>query len=114
MYALTGANGQLGRLALQHLLMLVPADQIIATTRNPHQFDDFETRGVVVRHADFADPATLRTAFAGVKSLLIISTNNIGHRVEQHRAAVEAAALAGVRHIVYTSCPEATLTPPVL
>jgi NAD(P)H dehydrogenase (quinone) len=108
MYALTGANGQLGRLVLQHLLMLLPADQIIATTRNPHVFDDFETRGVLVRHADFTDPATLRAAFAGVKSLLIISTNKSGHRVEQHRAAVEAAVLAGVRHIVYTSCPEAS------
>ena len=108
MYALTGANGQLGRLVLQHLLMLVPADQIIATTRNPHQFDNFETRGIIVRHADFADPAPLRAAFAGAKSLLIISTNAIGHRVEQHQAAVEAAALAGVRQIVYTSCPEAS------
>ncbi len=45
MYALTGANGQLGRLVLQHLLMLVPADQIIATTRNPNLLDNFETRG---------------------------------------------------------------------
>jgi len=102
MYALTGANGQLGRLVLQHLLALVPANQILATTRNPHQLNDFETCGVVVRHADFADPATLSTAFAGAKSLLIISTNDIGHRVEQHRAAVEAAALEGVRHVVYT------------
>jgi NAD(P)H dehydrogenase (quinone) len=108
MYALTGANGQLGRLVLQHLLVLVPANQILATTRNPHQLNDFETRGVVVRHADFADPATLRAAFAGARSLLIISTNNIGHRVEQHRVAVEAATLAGVRQIVYTSCPEAS------
>ncbi len=63
----------------------------------------------MVRHADFADPATLRAAFAGAKSLLIISTNNSGHRVEQHQAAIEAAALAGVRHIVYTSCPQASV-----
>ncbi len=108
MYALTGATGQLGRLVLQHLLVLVPANQILASTRNPNLLDGFETRGVVVRHADFADPATLSTAFAGAKSLLIISTNDIGHRVEQHQAAIEAAALAGVRHIVYTSCPEAS------
>jgi NAD(P)H dehydrogenase (quinone) len=108
MYALTGASGQLGHLVLQHLLVLVPANQILVTSRNPHQLNDFETRGVVIRHADFADPVTLSTAFAGAKRLLIISTNAIGHRVEQHRAAIEAAALAGVRQIVYTSCPEAS------
>lgn len=109
MYALTGANGQLGRLVLQHLLVLVPANQIIATTRNPHQLDDFKTAGVIVRHADFTDPATLLTAFTGAKSLLLISTNDRGHRVEQHRAAIEAAIRAGVRRIIYTSGPEASI-----
>ncbi len=40
MYALTGASGQLGRLVLKHLLTLVPANQVIATTRDPEKLAD--------------------------------------------------------------------------
>lgn len=107
MYALTGANGHLGRLTLQHLLELVPADQIVATTRNPQALSDLAARGVQVRRADFGDPATLAAAFEGVARLLIISTDAIGRRADQHRAAIDAAARAGAGHIVYTSAPAA-------
>jgi NAD(P)H dehydrogenase (quinone) len=107
MYALTGANGHLGRLVIKHLLTLVPADQIIATTRNPENLADFAAQGVIVRRADFSDPASLPTAFAGTTRLLIISTDILGQRVEQHKAAIAAAVAAGVSHIVYTSAPDA-------
>lgn len=107
MYALTGANGQLGRLVIKHLLTFVPADQIIATTRRPESLADFAAQGVVVRRADFSDPASLPTAFAGATRLLIISTDTIGQRVPQHKAAIDAAVAAGVSHIVYTSAPDA-------
>jgi NAD(P)H dehydrogenase (quinone) len=107
MYALTGANGHLGRLVLKHLLTHVSADQIIATTRNPEQLADLAAQGVVVRRADFTQLATLQAAFAGAKRLLIISTDTVSQRVEQHKAAIEAAASAGVSHIVYTSSPYA-------
>jgi NAD(P)H dehydrogenase (quinone) len=40
---------------------------------------------------------------AGADRMLLISTNNIGDRVAQHRAAIDAAAAAGVRHVTYTS-----------
>lgn len=107
MYALTGANGQLGRLVIQQLLTQVPADQIIATTRNPEGLADLAAKGVVVRSADFNDPATLVEAFAGATRLLIISTTVVGQRVEGHKAAIAAAKEAGVKHIVYTSGPNA-------
>jgi NAD(P)H dehydrogenase (quinone) len=107
MYALTGASGQLGRLVIQHLLTQVPADQIIATTRNPEGLADLAAKGVVVRRADFSDPATLPAAFAGATRLLIISTDVVGQRVAGHKAAITAAKEAGVKHIVYTSAPNA-------
>lgn len=107
MYALTGANGHLGRLVLKHLLMHVPADQIIAITRKPEQLADIAAQGVVVRRADFTHPETLPAAFAGASRLLIISTDIIGQRVEQHKAAIETATRAGVGHIIYTSGPHA-------
>jgi NAD(P)H dehydrogenase (quinone) len=107
MYALTGANGHLGRLVIKHLLTYVPAHQIIATTRKPEQMGDIAAQGIEVRQADFTKPETLSTAFAGANRLLIISTDTVGQRVEQHKAAIKAAADAGVSHIVYTSCPSA-------
>jgi NAD(P)H dehydrogenase (quinone) len=37
--------------------------------------------------------------------MLLISTLVVGRRTAQHRAAIEAAVAAGVRHVVYTSFP---------
>jgi NAD(P)H dehydrogenase (quinone) len=107
MYALTGANGQLGRLVMKHLLTHVPANQIIATTRDPEKHADIAAQGVIVRRADFSDPASLPAAFEGATRLLIISTDVIGQRVPQHKAAIDAAVAVGVKHISYTSAPSA-------
>lgn len=107
MYALTGANGHLGRLVLQNLLEKVPASTILATTRDPEKLADFAAKGVVVRPADLNDPASLPAAFAGATSLLIISTDIIGKRTPQHLAAIEGAVKAGVKRLVYTSAPGA-------
>ena len=107
MYALSGANGHLGHLVLKHLLTQVPANQIIATTRDPQQLADIASLGVVVRRADFSDPTTLAAAFAGASRLLIISTYAVGKSVEMHKAAIAGAVEAGVKHIIYTSTPNA-------
>ncbi len=107
MYALTGANGQLGRLVMKHLLTHVPANQIIAITRDPEKHADIAAQGVIVRRADFSDPASLPAAFEGATRLLIISTDVIGQRVPQHKAAIDAAVAVGVTHMSYTSAPSA-------
>jgi NAD(P)H dehydrogenase (quinone) len=101
----TGASGHFGRRAVE-LLLEANAGTIIATTRTPEKLADFASRGVVVRHADFDQPETLATAFAGADRLLLISTDTMdvpGHRIKQHQDAVQAADRAGVRHVVYTS-----------
>lgn len=106
----TGASGQLGRSVINHLLetFKVPATQIIATTRTPANLADLSARGVVVRAADFNDPASLANSFAGADRVLVISTNELevqGKRREQQLAAVTAASKAGVAHLLYTSMP---------
>ncbi|MCW3066049.1 MAG: family oxidoreductase [Solirubrobacterales bacterium] len=60
-------------------------------------------RGADVRYGDFDDPASLRDAFAGGGRMLLISTDALGRRVRQHRIAIDAAAAAGVGHVVFTS-----------
>lgn len=67
-----------------------------------------------MRQVDFSEPAGLATAFAGVDRLLLVSTDAIGRRLDQQRAAIAAAAGAGVRHVVYTSVPEPVPANPAL
>jgi NAD(P)H dehydrogenase (quinone) len=99
----TGASGQLGRLAAEHLLDRLSPAEVVLVSRRPHALADLADRGVEVRRGDFDEPASLAEAFAGGDRMLLISTMAIGHRVEQHQNALEAAARAGVRHVAYTS-----------
>jgi NAD(P)H dehydrogenase (quinone) len=58
---------------------------------------------VQVRWADYAQPETLDAAFEGVGRLLLVSGNEVGRRVPQHKNVVSAAKRAGVELIAYTS-----------
>ena len=62
----------------------------------------------------FADRAASEAALAGVEVLLMVSASESADRLDQHRTFVDAAAAAGVRHIVYTSfvgaAPDAIFT----
>jgi NAD(P)H dehydrogenase (quinone) len=104
---ITGASGHLGRRTAELLLDtpgVDPAD-VVLITRTVDKLDDLAARGAVVRHGDFADPATLPAAFAGATRVLIVSTDVVGARVDGHRAAIEAAEAAGAQLIAYTSIP---------
>lgn len=108
----TGASGHLGRAVVRHLLetLQVPPARIIATSRKPETLADLAAQGVTVRAADFDQPGTLSEAFRGADRVLLVSTDALlepGKRLVQHRAAVQAAVDAGVRHVVYTSLPSA-------
>ncbi|MEA2212450.1 MAG: hypothetical protein QOF83_2398 [Solirubrobacteraceae bacterium] len=99
----SGASGQLGRLVAEQLLgQMAPAD-VILVSRTPGALSELARLGADVRHGDLDDPASLPEAFAGGDRLLLISTMAVGHRVEQTRAALDAAARAGIQHVAYTS-----------
>jgi NAD(P)H dehydrogenase (quinone) len=99
----TGASGHLGRLVAEELLERLPASELVLVTRHPDAISDLGARGAAIRRGDFDEPASLASAFEGGDRLLLISTLAVGRRVPQHRAAIEAASAAGVRHLVYTS-----------
>ena len=111
MIAITGANGQLGQLVIRHLLTKTPASNIIALVRNPEKAQALKALGVNVRIADYNEPATLTTAFEGVKKLLLISGSEIGQRVPQHKAVILAAKEANVELFAYTSILKASDSP---
>nr|WP_026358239.1 SDR family oxidoreductase [Aureimonas ureilytica] len=98
--AITGATGALGRLVLQGLATRRPNETVVALARSPEKLTG---AGVEARHFDYNDAATLAPALAGVTTLLLISSSEVGQREAQHRAVIAAAKAAGVGHIVYTS-----------
>ncbi|UVM07415.1 SDR family oxidoreductase [Pseudomonas laurylsulfatiphila] len=103
MIAVTGATGQLGRLVIDALLKTVNPREIVALVRDPLKARDLNTKGVVVRKADYNQPETLRSALVGIQRLLLISSSEVGQRKAQHRAVIEAAKSSGVQLLAYTS-----------
>ena len=112
--AVTGATGQLGALVVHDLVRTVDPASVVAVVRDPAKAAGPAAQGVRVRSATYADPAALAAAFAGVDDLLFISSSEVGQRIDQHRAVVDAAVAAGVGRIVYTSAPRATTSHLVL
>ncbi len=104
----TGATGQLGRLVVEKLKQKVAADSIVALVRNPAKAADL---GVEARAFDYTQPEILVASLKGIDKLLLISGNEIGQRLPQHKAVVEAAKQAGVKQITYTSILHADSSP---
>ncbi|MEG6508259.1 SDR family oxidoreductase [Methyloligella sp. 2.7D] len=114
MIVVTGASGQLGRLVVAALRERIPANQIVAVARNTDKIADLAAEGVVVRHGDYDAPETLGSALEGAEKLLLISSNEVGRRAEQHKAVIEAAKTAGVSLVAYTSILHADISPLIL
>jgi NAD(P)H dehydrogenase (quinone) len=100
-YAVTGASGQLAGLVARSLLDAVDPSEVVLISRTPEALS--HNSGADLRLGDFAAPETLPAAFAGVDTLLLVSTDAVGVRLDQQRAAIAAAAASGVRRVVYTS-----------
>ncbi|MBJ6749460.1 SDR family oxidoreductase [Geomonas anaerohicana] len=111
MIVITGATGQLGRLVIASLLKKVPASRIVAAVRNPDKAKDLATLGVQVRQADYNSPDTWEGALAGAEKVLLISSSEVGQRIDQHRTVIDAAKKAGVKLLAYTSLLRADSTP---
>jgi len=108
--AVTGSTGRVGsRVARQLADAGVPQRLVVRTpSRAP------ELPGATVARAEYADRAAAEAALAGVDVLFMVSAGEERDRVSTHRAFVDAAAAAGVRHVVYTSfhgaAPDCTFT----
>jgi NAD(P)H dehydrogenase (quinone) len=102
--AVTGATGQLGRLAIAALETRARGATLVALARNP-----VAVSGVAARAFDYTavDPAAL----AGVNVLVLISSSSFDDRVGQHKAVIDAARGAGVGRIVYTSILKGDASP---
>lgn len=100
---LTGASGHYGKMATDRLISQGRGRDLILITRTPAKLADRAAAGCDVRYGDFDKPETLVAAVKGADKMLLISGTRVGARVIQHKAAIDAAAAAGVGHIAYTS-----------
>ncbi|MEV0401251.1 NmrA family NAD(P)-binding protein [Actinoallomurus sp. NPDC050550] len=95
MILVTGTSGALGGLVHDRLAALPDVD-VVAGTR---------TASGGARRIDFDDPGSLADGFAGVTVLVFVSAGYAEDDVvlARHGTVVEAAAEAGIRHVIYTS-----------
>lgn len=108
--AVTGATGRLGRLIADRLAGAGTPQTLVV--RDPSRAPALP--GAAVAEANFGDRDAVRRALDGVDRVLMVSAAEALDRLEQHFAFVDAAAEAGVGHLVYTSfygaAPDATFT----
>ncbi|WP_408898907.1 SDR family oxidoreductase [Nocardioides sp. R1-1] len=108
--AVTGATGGLGGRVARALASRGIEQRLLV--RDPSRAP--ELPHATVAAMSYADDALAAASLTGVDTLLMVSAAESADRLEQHRAFVDAAAAAGVRHVVYTSFygagPDCTFT----
>ncbi len=99
----TGASGALGRLVVDELLERAAPGEIVAVARDRAKTAGLAALGVGIKIADYGRPETLEGVFAAGDRVLLISGNEAGQRLTQHRDVIDAAREAGVGLLAYTS-----------
>ncbi|NLH70552.1 MAG: SDR family oxidoreductase [Brooklawnia sp.] len=107
--AITGATGNIGRGVAHNLVGTDTRLRLIVrdASRAPAGATD-------VAEATYGDRAAAEAALRGVDVLFMVSASESADRVDQHRTFIDAAAAAGVQHVIYTSflgaAPDAEFT----
>ena len=108
--AVTGSTGGLGGLVARELCERGVAQRLVV--RSADRAPALDAASVV--EAEYGDREAMVRALDGVDTLFLVSASESAERMVQHRTAVEAAASAGVGHVVYTSflgaAPDCTFT----
>ncbi|MCT9627049.1 SDR family oxidoreductase [Pseudarthrobacter equi] len=108
--AVTGSTGGLGGMVARELAGAGFAQRLLV--RDPARAPKLEQAATAV--CSYGDAEAARSALEGVRVLFMVSAAEAEDRLQQHFAFVDAAAGAGVQHVVYTSfygaAPDATFT----
>lgn len=108
--AVTGATGAVGGAVARTLARQgIPLRLLVRDlSRAP------DLPGAAAFQCGYDDRAAAEEALRGVEVLFMVSAKESSDRLAQHQAFVQAAAAAGVRHVVYTSfigaAPDAVFT----
>jgi len=110
MIAVTGATGYVGgRTAAYVAERRTPLRLVV---RDPSRAPGLDAE--VRQASSYGAAGEMRAALEGVRTLFLVPAEESEDRVDQHRAAIDAAVAAGVRHLVYLSfvaaSPDTTFT----
>ncbi|MEV1247120.1 SDR family oxidoreductase [Nonomuraea sp. NPDC050022] len=108
--AVTGATGRLGGRVVRRLAAAdIPQTMVVRDLDRAPQL-----AGATAVRGGFGDRDAVLRALDGVDRVLMVSASETPDRLQQHRTFVDAAAEAGVAHLVYISfygaAPDATFT----
>jgi NAD(P)H dehydrogenase (quinone) len=108
--AVTGVTGGLGGRVARRLAERGVTQRLVV--RDPGRAP--ELAGAEVATASYDDPGSLRRAFQGARTLVMVSASEDPDRLRLHANVVDAATDAGVERVVYTSfsgaAPQCTFT----
>lgn len=108
--AVTGSTGVLGGMVARQLADAGFPQRLLM--RDAGRAPELQDAPAVV--VSYADAVLARSALEGAKTLFMVSAAEAEDRLQQHYTFVDAAAAAGVQHVVYTSffgaAPDATFT----
>ena len=108
--AVTGVTGGLGGRVARRLAERGVTQRLVV--RDPGRAP--ELTGAEVATASYDDPGSLRRAFQGARTLVMVSASEDPDRLRLHANVVDAATDAGVERVVYTSfsgaAPQCTFT----
>ncbi|WP_454050473.1 SDR family oxidoreductase [Cellulomonas sp. Marseille-Q8402] len=109
----TGASGRVGRRLATRLAAEGAHQRLVV--RSPDRAPALPgTETEVAISPGYRDVDSMRAAFAGARTVFLVSGREAADRVTEHRAAVDAAVDAGVERVVYLSfmgaAPDATFT----
>ena len=108
--AVTGASGRLGGRVARRLSREGIAQRLLVRSfdRAP------QLSKAVVVSAPYDHRENVRQALTGVDTVLMVSAADSPNRIDQHCTFIDAAVVAGVNHLVYTSfynaAPDAVFT----
>lgn len=119
MILIVGVTGVLGRETARQLL--AAGHQVRGLTRNPSAAQDLKALGAEIVQGDLIDKASLERACRDVDAILVAAHQLMGtgkytsQAVDDngHRALIDAAKAAGVKHFVYTSIQKVSPNHPV-
>ncbi|MGG5171709.1 SDR family oxidoreductase [Pseudarthrobacter sp. J1738] len=108
--AITGSTGQLGGAVARILADAGVAQRLLVRDHSRAR----QLPGAEAVLVNYSDTTFTQEALAGAKTLFFVSAAEAEDRLQQHFNVVDAAAAAGVEHMVYTSffgaAPDATFT----
>lgn len=108
--AVTGATGVVGGLVARELGRHGVPQRLLV--RDPARAPEIPDS--MVHRCSYSDRDAATRALEGVDLLLMVSAAESAERLDEHRTFIDAAAAAGVRHVVYTSfaaaAPDAIFT----